>query len=67
MKNPAMTVDEFRSAYRIGLTRAYELIASGEIEARKVGRKTLVVTESVDAWFARQPAFVPASKLGRAA
>ena len=36
-------------------TKMYELIASGEIEAIKIGRSTLVLRESLEAYVARAP------------
>ncbi|MBC9030849.1 helix-turn-helix domain-containing protein [Sphingomonas sp. JC676] len=39
----------------IGKTKMYELIAAGEIEAIKVGRATLVLRETLEAYIARAP------------
>jgi excisionase family DNA binding protein len=39
----------------ISRSRLYELIASGEIEARKAGTKTLIVTDSVVRWINSLP------------
>jgi len=39
----------------ISRSRLYELIAAGEIEARKAGAKTLVVTASVVRWLDNLP------------
>lgn len=39
----------------IGRSRLYELIAAGEIEARKAGAKTLIVTASVVRWLDSLP------------
>jgi hypothetical protein len=39
----------------ISRSRLYELIAAGEIDARKAGSKTLVVTESVVRWLDTLP------------
>lgn len=38
------------AAYAIGLTTLDELIASGEVLARKNGRRTLVNVASLSAW-----------------
>lgn len=50
-----LTIAETIARYRIGRTRLYELIASGEIEAFKLGRRTLVRTSSLRAFFAKLP------------
>jgi hypothetical protein len=39
----------------ISRSRLYELIAAGDIEARKAGTKTLVVTVSVVRWLDNLP------------
>ena len=52
-----LTIAETVFHYRIGRTRLYELIASGKIEAVKLGRRTLVRTSSVHDFFASLPAF----------
>lgn len=39
----------------IGRSRLYELIAAGDIKARKAGAKTLVVTDSVRRWLDNLP------------
>lgn len=44
-------------AMGVGRTRFYELLNSGEIEAIKCGRKTLVVAKSVLNWLDRQPRY----------
>lgn len=36
-------------------TKMYELIAAGEIEAIKIGRSTLVLRQSLEAYIARAP------------
>lgn len=42
-----LTIAETIDRYRIGRTRLYELIGSGEIQAIKLGRRTLVRTNSL--------------------
>lgn len=39
----------------VSRSRLYELIAAGEIEARKAGTRTLVVTSSVIRWLDNLP------------
>ncbi|MDZ4692255.1 helix-turn-helix domain-containing protein [Terricaulis sp.] len=51
------TVKQFCAAYGMGRTRLYDLIAQGKIEAVKDGPKTLIPTESAEAWAASLPRF----------
>jgi excisionase family DNA binding protein len=46
-----------RARYGIGKTKVYEALNSKEIEARKLGSKTLIRCASIDAWLARQPVY----------
>ena len=39
----------------IGRTRLYEEIAANRLEARKVGRRTLILRASQDSWIADLP------------
>lgn len=51
----ARTVKSFCQAYGVGKTRAYELMARGELEFRKVGDRRLIVEESAKRWFFHGP------------
>ena len=39
----------------VSRTRLFDLIRTGEVDARKVGRRTVVITESLQAFVRRQP------------
>jgi excisionase family DNA binding protein len=52
----ALTVDEFGEIYGPGRTTTYELIKGGHLKALKLGRKTLILRESADAWLESLPA-----------
>lgn len=39
----------------VSRTRLFELIRSGEVDARKVGRRTVVIADSLRAYIERQP------------
>lgn len=54
-----MTIEEFRAWSRLGRTRIYELLGSGELAAIKIGRRTLITSEAAEAWFKAQPAYMP--------
>lgn len=42
------------TAIGVGVTKGYELINAGELEAFKIGRATRITTASIDAFVARQ-------------
>ena len=52
-----ITVQEFCEKYAVGRTKAYELFNAREVEAKKIGVRTLVVRESAENWFERLPAY----------
>jgi excisionase family DNA binding protein len=54
-----LTVSEFGTAYGVSRSRIYELLASGELEAVKIGRATRIPDESAKAWKAKLPTFQP--------
>lgn len=49
------TTAEAKSALGIGLTRLYELMGSGRLRARKLGKTTLIEAESMRALAAALP------------
>jgi excisionase family DNA binding protein len=50
-----LTVAECCRITAIGRTKFYDLVASGEIPVRKLGKKTLVSTADLKQWAARLP------------
>ena len=51
----AYTVRQFSEAFSLSRATVYNLISRGEIEARKVGGRTLIPAESAESWFASLP------------
>lgn len=49
METLTVTVAGAREALGIGNTKLYELIGSGQLKAVKVGRRTLIRTDSIRA------------------
>ena len=43
----------------VGVTKGYELIASGDLQTFKIGRSTRITTASIEAFVARQVASHP--------
>lgn len=55
MDSRLMDLKRFCASYACGKTKAYELIAAGEIEAVKIGGATRITTESAERWLKRLP------------
>ncbi|WP_081863098.1 helix-turn-helix domain-containing protein [Azospirillum argentinense] len=51
----ALSVAEAKAKIGVGTTKFYELLNEGKIEAVKVGRKTLVLTDSLEKYVANLP------------
>ncbi len=49
MEPVTVTVDGAKKAIGIGTTKLYELINAGKLETVKIGRRTLIKTESIRA------------------
>ena len=48
-------VEEFKRIYGVSHTRLYQLIKTGELKAKKNGRRTLIDQEEADRWYAKLP------------
>lgn len=60
LSRPAlMTIEEFRSWSRLGRTKIYAMLGSGELAAVKIGRRTFIRTEAAEAWLKAQPSYAP--------
>lgn len=53
MEKLTVSIDEFCASVGIGRTKAYELVARGEFEVVKIGRRTLLSKRSVVAFIDR--------------
>jgi excisionase family DNA binding protein len=51
----AMSVGEAAKAAGIGRTMLFEEIRKGRITARKVGRRTIIMVDELDAWLKALP------------
>jgi excisionase family DNA binding protein len=60
----AMSVEEAAKAAGVGRTLLFEEIRKGRITARKVGRRTIITTEDLDAWLKLLPPKVANGKEG---
>ena len=57
----SMTVDEATAYCGIGKTKLYELVKTDQIAGRKMGRKTLLLTASIDEYVMSLPALKTAA------
>lgn len=51
----AYSISDVLQILKLGRTRTYELINEGQLPARKLGRRTLVLREDVDAFLRKLP------------
>jgi excisionase family DNA binding protein len=69
MERLALSIAEASAAARIGRTRIYELIASGELKAVKIGRSTRIRASDLQSWLESLPVIpatgTPAKKPGK--
>ena len=52
----ALGVAEAAKAAGVGRTTIFEAIRKGQIAAKKVGRRTIITTDDLDAWLKSLPA-----------
>ena len=55
MKPISITVDDATAYCGIGKTKLYELVKEGRFTARKIGRRTLLLTAELDAYIESLP------------
>jgi excisionase family DNA binding protein len=62
----AISAREFSHRYGISRSRAYELVAAGEIDAVRAGDRILILAESAERWFRSLPPYEgPIERPGR--
>lgn len=57
MTQYALSIDEVLKATGLGRTKIYELINSGELKARKCGRRTIIPVAELEGWIESLPKF----------
>lgn len=61
-----LTISECCKITMVGRTKFYELVGSGQIPVRKVGKKTLVAAADLKQWAERLPTTETAQRLSHA-
>lgn len=46
----SLSIEETCSATRIGKTKIYQLINSGELKAHKIGKRTIILKQDLEAF-----------------
>lgn len=58
----ALTIPEAVKASGVGRSSLYEAIASGQLPARKLGRRTLIMANDLRNWLDALPALRPSKR-----
>ena len=58
----ALSINEAADYVRIGRTKLYELIASGQLSAKRLGSRTLIMRSDLESYLSS----LPAAKMNRA-
>lgn len=59
----SLSIEDVRSLTGIGRTKIYQAINSGQLQARKFGKRTIVLKDDLDAFLANLEAY-PANTRG---
>jgi excisionase family DNA binding protein len=62
----ALTIPDARRESGVGRSKIYEAIAAGELPARKLGRRTLILADDLRAWLEHLPKVTPPEPSRRA-
>ena len=46
----SLSIEEVRAATGLGRTKLYQLINSGELKARKIGKRTIILKDDLEAF-----------------
>jgi hypothetical protein len=52
-----LTVKEFLARYRMSRTKLYQLLATGQLTARKLGTRTLIEIDEAERWASTLPSY----------
>jgi len=63
----AYSITEFSRAYSVSRSRVFDLIKSGDLKARKIGSKNVILADEAEAWLYSLPPSAPGSERAAAA
>ena len=63
MQTLSLSIEEARAATGLGRTKLYQLINSGELKARKIGKRTILLRDDLDAFLSGLESY-PSEKQG---
>lgn len=52
-----MSIEETRAATGLGRTKLYQLINNGELKARKIGKRTVILKDDLEAFLKNLPSY----------
>jgi excisionase family DNA binding protein len=55
----ALSIEETRAVTGIGRTKLYEAINSGELRARKLGKRTLILQSDLESFLSKLEDYLP--------
>jgi excisionase family DNA binding protein len=56
---PIYSIKEFAATYGLGRSTVYRLLRSGDLKARKVGKRTVIAASDGKSWLRRLQAYKP--------
>lgn len=62
MNKLTLSIEEARAATGLGRTKIYQLINSGELQARKIGKRTLILKADLEAFLSGLDAYAVTDK-----
>lgn len=57
--NIALSIEEVQSATGLGRTKIYEILKTGALPARKLGKRTLILKTDLDSFLAGLQSYAP--------
>ena len=65
MSNELYSIIEFSKITNICRTRVYELINTGQLKAKKLGKRTFITQEALDEFIENLPPYLSQTKEGK--
>lgn len=53
----ALSIEEARSVTGLGRTKIYQLISTGQLKAKKIGKRTVVLKDDLETFLKNLPAY----------